>query len=184
MARPSPGHQRLLYRRQPNRGQCGRVPGRGLRRHRLDQQPAGNPYHQAVHPQYHLRHHLLWRGGGHEQRRYADHNASAVQAAINAANAAGGGVVRVPAATLPFVCGRLTLLSNVKLEVNREPPSNRCLTDFFPWVAMAATTIGSPPAARMTSKSAAPARSMATARPGGTSSISTRACPTALISSN
>ncbi|MGA2243097.1 MAG: glycosyl hydrolase family 28 protein [Verrucomicrobiota bacterium] len=44
-------------------------------------------------------------------------NASAVQAAINAANAAGGGVVRVPAATLPFVCGRLTLLSNVKLQV-------------------------------------------------------------------
>jgi polygalacturonase len=44
-------------------------------------------------------------------------NASAVQAAINAANAAGGGVVRVPAASLPFVCGRLTLLSNVKLEV-------------------------------------------------------------------
>jgi polygalacturonase len=45
-------------------------------------------------------------------------NASAVQAAINAANAAGGGVVRVPAATLPFVCGRLTLLSNVKLQVD------------------------------------------------------------------
>jgi len=45
-------------------------------------------------------------------------NAAAVQAAINAANAAGGGVVRVPAATQPFVCGRLTLLSNVKLQVD------------------------------------------------------------------
>jgi polygalacturonase len=44
-------------------------------------------------------------------------NAPAVQAAINAANAAGGGVVRVPAATLPFVCGRIFLLSNVKLLV-------------------------------------------------------------------
>jgi polygalacturonase len=44
-------------------------------------------------------------------------NTSAVQAAINAANAAGGGVVRVPAAALPFVCGRISLLSNVKLQV-------------------------------------------------------------------
>ena len=44
-------------------------------------------------------------------------NASAVQAAINAANAAGGGVVRVPAATLPYICGRLTLTNNIKLQV-------------------------------------------------------------------
>ncbi len=111
-------------------------------------------------------------------------NASAVQAAINAANAAGGGVVRVPAATLPFVCGRLTLLSNVKLEVESERPSSRCHTAFILWVAMAATTTGSPPAARRTLKSAASARLMATARHGGMRSMPTRTCPTVLISSN
>jgi polygalacturonase len=44
-------------------------------------------------------------------------NTTNVQNAINAANAAGGGVVRVPAATQPFVCGRLFLTNNVKLQV-------------------------------------------------------------------
>jgi polygalacturonase len=45
-------------------------------------------------------------------------NASAINAAISAANAAGGGVVRVPAAAQPFIAGRLFLLSNVKLQVD------------------------------------------------------------------
>src|SRR5262249_54131370 len=45
-------------------------------------------------------------------------NAPAINAAISAANAAGGGVVRVPAASQPFIAGRLFLLSNVKLQVD------------------------------------------------------------------
>ena len=59
-------------------------------------------------------------------------NASAVQAAINAANAAGGGVVRVPAAAQPFICGRLTLLSNVKLQVEYERDSPAAALRPFP----------------------------------------------------
>lgn len=45
-------------------------------------------------------------------------NAAPIISAVKAANAAGGGVVRVPAATQPFMCGRIFLLSNVKLQVD------------------------------------------------------------------
>jgi len=45
-------------------------------------------------------------------------NATAIQNAINAANIAGGGVVEVPAAAQPYISGRLTLFSKIKLQVD------------------------------------------------------------------
>jgi len=45
-------------------------------------------------------------------------NVTAIQAAINAANTAGGGVVEIPAASQPFISGRLTLFSKIKLQVD------------------------------------------------------------------
>ena len=44
-------------------------------------------------------------------------SAPAIQAAIDAASGTGGGIVRVPAADLPFVAGLLVLKSNVNLRI-------------------------------------------------------------------
>ncbi|WP_123955250.1 glycosyl hydrolase family 28 protein [Flavobacterium cheongpyeongense] len=45
-------------------------------------------------------------------------NATAINAAINAANAAGGGTVVVPAAAAPFLSGPITMKSNVNLQIS------------------------------------------------------------------
>ena len=44
-------------------------------------------------------------------------NSAAIQATINAANAAGGGIVVVPAAPKPYECGPITLASNLNLQI-------------------------------------------------------------------
>ncbi|MEY4488611.1 MAG: hypothetical protein RIQ79_1119, partial [Verrucomicrobiota bacterium] len=44
-------------------------------------------------------------------------NTAAIQATINAASAAGGGIVRFPAATLPYLCGPITLANSIDLRV-------------------------------------------------------------------
>ncbi len=45
-------------------------------------------------------------------------NTAAIQAAINAANAAGGGTVEIPAASAAYLCGPITLSSNLDLQVD------------------------------------------------------------------
>lgn len=45
-------------------------------------------------------------------------NAAAINAAINAANAAGGGTVVIPAAASPFLSGPITMKSNVNLQIS------------------------------------------------------------------
>ncbi len=45
-------------------------------------------------------------------------NASAIQSAIAAANSAGGGIVEIPAATQPYMCGPITIGSNTNLQVD------------------------------------------------------------------
>ena len=45
-------------------------------------------------------------------------NTAAIQAAINAASAAGGGVVEVPTASADYECGALTFASNVDLQID------------------------------------------------------------------
>ena len=48
----------------------------------------------------------------------ATDNTIAIQATIKAAQTAGGGTVKIPAATAPYLCGPVTIGSNIMLQVD------------------------------------------------------------------